>query len=134
MAFQSVRETQLQTLADLTTLITTIKEKEVTIKSNSIKGQHCLGKHNSGSTKPSPLMMKFLRSVDAINVLSNQALFKCPINIKPNLTPEEAATESALLKERRALMNQNIKRKRIMRNNALYFDNKIYRNSMVLSL
>jgi len=60
-------------------------------------------------------------------VLSNRALFKFPINIKPDLSPEELATESALLKERRVLINQDVERKRIkMRNNTLNLDNKIY--------
>jgi len=118
---------QSRTQADLATFTTTLKEKKVMIESDSIKDLHRLGKYNSGNAKPRPLLVKFLRSADAIQVLSNQALFKYPINIKPDLSPEELATESALLKERRALINQNVERKRIkMRNNVLYLDNKIY--------
>ena len=60
-------------------------------------------------------------------MLPNQALFKSPINIKPDLSTEELATKSALLKEQQALISQNVECKRIkMRHNALYLDNKIY--------
>jgi len=57
---------QTRTQADLTTFITTLKEKEVMIEPNSIKDLHHLGKYNSGNAKPCPLLVKFLRSADAI--------------------------------------------------------------------
>ena len=71
--------------------------------------------------------MKFLRSADSIKVLSSRSLFKYPTNIKSDLSPDELAAKSALLKEQRVLINQNIEHKRIkIKNNSLYLDNKLY--------
>jgi len=58
-----------------------------------------------------------------------------PIYIKPDLSPEERAKESILLKERWGLIQKGAERKQIkLRNGALFVDNQLMVVSRVLSL
>ena len=69
--------------------------------------------------------MKFLRSTDVSNVLRNKSKLSPPVYIKPDLTPEEKAKESMLLKERRSLIEQGVNRKQIkLLNNSILVSGK----------
>ena len=72
-----------------------------------------LGKFKTGNMKPRPLLVKFLRSADTANILSNKTQLSSPIFIKSDLTPEERTQESMLLKECRSLIDKGVNRKRI---------------------
>jgi len=65
---------------------------------------------NSNATKPRPILVSFLRSLDTSMTLSKIGEFKSPIHIKPGLSPEERAQESVLLKEHWSLIQKGAER------------------------
>ena len=90
-----------------------------------VKDCYRLGKFNASQSRPRPLMLKFLRNIDAAHILSNRKLLQPPVYVKPDLTLDERKAESLLLKERRALINKGITRNRIkLRNTQLLLDNQ----------
>ena len=97
------------------------------VEANSIKNCYRLGKFNPSRSKPRPIMVKFLRSLDTSSILANKKLLASPIYIKPDMTPEEKAIESILLKERKALIEQGHERRSIqMYKNSLYLNNQFW--------
>ena len=77
------------------------------ITAASFKDFYRLEKFDKNNTRPSPLLVKFLRSFDATLVLSNRKSLTSGISIKPDLTLQERKIENALLKERRKLTAQS---------------------------
>ena len=92
------RQTHLN--KDLECLLTCFSEIDNKIDSSAIKDFFHLGKHDSSSSRPRPLLVKFLRSADVNTLLQNRSKLTSLLSIKPDLTPEERAKESLLLKER----------------------------------
>jgi len=86
-----------------------------------------LGKFSAENSRPRPLLVKFLRALDASTVLFNRSKIKNPIMIKPDLTPEERKIESILLHERWNLIQQGINRKTIkLRNRQILVNNRLH--------
>ena len=71
------------------------------IDESSIKDCYRLGKYNAQANRPRPVLVKFLRYTDASNINNNKSKLSKPVFVKPDLTSEERAAESLLLKERR---------------------------------
>ena len=68
----------------------------------------------------------YLRYMDASNVLGNKSRLSPPVFIKPDLTAEERAMESLLLKERRRLIEKGVSRRHIrIGNQSLIVHNKV---------
>ena len=108
-------------------MATLLSEIDTSIERHAIKDSFRLGKFNPGNKRPRPLLVKFLRSADATNILSNKSKLKSPVYIKPDLTPEEKAKEQLLLKERRSLIEKGVNRKQIkLRGYNIYIDSKLH--------
>jgi len=80
------------------------------IDENSIKDCYCLGKYNAQASRPRPILVKFLRYADASNILNNKTKLSKSVYVKPDLSAEERAIESMLLKERRCLIEKGVAR------------------------
>jgi len=123
------REDRLQ--RDVENVLSVIPSTDKPIDANTIKDCYHLGKYNSQSNRPRPLLVRPLRSTDASNILRNKSKltsvtkFDSPIFTEPDLTPEERSLELLLLKERRRLIERGISHKQIkIRNYGIYIDNK----------
>jgi len=57
--------------------------------SDAIKDLYCLAKYDSKNEHPRPLLVKFLQSSVALDVLSNKSKLDTPVYIKPDLTPAD---------------------------------------------
>ena len=104
----TTRQDRLQ--LDVKSIISTFSKLENPINENSIKDCYRLGKYNAQASHPRPVLVKFLRYTDASNILSNKSKLSKPVFVKPDLTSEERAIESLLLKERRALIEKGVGR------------------------
>ena len=92
------------------------------IESSAIKDLHRLGKFKPSQQHPRPLLVQFLRALDAQAVLYDRSKLSPPILAKPDMTPEERNTESLLLKERWKLIQQGYSHKSIKIH--IYFNNQ----------
>jgi len=91
---------------------------------SAIKDCFRLGKYNTSHTRPRPLMVNFLRTIDATHILSIRTLLQSPVYVKPDLTQEERKTESLLLRKTRILIDKGISRNHIkLHNSQLLLDN-----------
>ena len=113
---------------ELGIVVNTLSGIDSSITSASIKDIYRLGKFKPDSNRPRPILVKFLRNLDATMVLSSKrSITSSEITIKPDMTYEERKTETVLLKERRTLINQGVERKHIrLRGNSIYVNNKLH--------
>ena len=112
---------------DLDCVLTSLAKTGVPIDSEDIKDLYRLGKYDSKNERPRPLLVKFLRSSVALDVLSNKTKLDTPVYLKPDLTPEERHKEMLLLKERRVLINKGVERKEIkIRNDSIFINNRFH--------
>ena len=97
------------------------------IQSQSIKDSLRLGKFNSTSSSPRPILVKFIRSVDVTNILANRWSLSPPYSLKPDLSPTERLKESILLKERWKLIQSGTLRKDIkIKNDRLFVHGNVF--------
>lgn len=97
------------------------------VNSSSIKDLHRLGKFKLAQERPRPIIVKFLRALDAKAVLSDHNNIPSSVLVKPDMSPERRNIESKLLKERYKLIQQGISRKSIkIRNTQLYVNNQLH--------
>jgi len=121
----TTRQDRLQ--MDVKSAVSVFSKLEDPIDGNSIKDCYRLGKYNTQASRPRPLLIKFLRYSDASNLLNGKSKLSKPIYVKPDLTPEERAMESLLLKERKSLIEKGIGRQFIkIRNQSLFVFNKLH--------
>ena len=92
------KETRLN--CDLDNLHHTLSNIDSSLNTSCIQDFHRLGKFNATNPKPRLLLVKFLRVFDATLVLSKRGSLPSPISVKPDLTREERAFDSAFLKIR----------------------------------
>ena len=86
-----------------------------------------LGKFKSPQTRPRPILVKLLRSIDVTAILANRWSLSSPLFIKPDMSPEERTTESTLLRERWSLIQAGNDRKKIkISNNRIYLNNQLF--------
>ena len=112
---------------DVDSILSALKDLDSPIDANSIKDCYRLGKYSPQACKPRPVLVKFLRYTDASNVLGNKSKLSPLVFVKPDLTAEERAMESLLLKERRALIEKGVSRQHIrIRNQSLIVHNKVH--------
>ena len=86
--------------SDLDHLIEVFHSINVPIEAHAVKDFHRLGKYKPTQSRPRPILVKFLRTIDVTTILSNRASLNASISIKQDLSPEEKHLESILLKER----------------------------------
>ena len=97
------------------------------VPSQSIRDCVRLGKYDESRNRP--VLAHLNRTCDVSNVLSNRhKLFTTPgISVKPHQSPKERATESTLLRQRRALIVSGIDKGSIkIRGNSIYVNNQNY--------
>ena len=81
----------------------------------------------SQQTRPRPILVKLLRSIDVTAILANWWSLSSPLLIKPDMSPEERTTESTLLRERWSLIQAGNDRKKIkISNNRIYLNNQLF--------
>ena len=88
-------------------------------------GSSTLGKYNESHTRP--ILVRLTRACEVQSILSQRyKLSQSPgISIKPDLSQEERAIESLLLKERKALIVSGTERKSIRIRGSTLFVNKV---------
>ena len=69
------------------------------INFTSNKDFYRLGKFKTDQKHARPILINFLRALDATSLLSSRSKFNPPVVIKPDMTAEERNTESLLLRE-----------------------------------
>ena len=108
----------------LTPIFTSI---DPSIQNSFIKDFHRLGKYKPDHTRPRPILVKFLRAIDAQFVLANRNKISQPIIIKPDLSKEDRDIQSILLRERWNLIQTGVGRRLIkIRNNQIYVNNQLF--------
>ena len=118
---------QLRMKKDMENVMEALSATDIDIEPSDIKDLYRLGKYDQKSERPRPLLVKFLRSNTAIDILSSKSKLEAPIYIKPDLTPQERQKERLLLKERRSLIDNGTERRYIkIRNDSLYLNNKLH--------
>jgi len=73
---------------------------------------------------PDQYVVKFLRYSDASNLLNSKSKLSNLVYVKPDLSPEERAMESLLLKEWRSLIEMGVARQ--FSNKAYFVFNKLH--------
>ena len=98
------------------------------IQAQSVSDVVRLGKYNHERTRPRPILVKLLRSVDVSTVLTRRRLLPVVYRIKLFLSQKERLCESMLLKERWLLIQSGTNRSsiKIKNNISLLVDNKLY--------
>jgi len=96
---------------DLHNISHVFSQTDLPLERQFIKDCRRLGKFNSDTTNLRLILVSFLRSAGASMALSKISEFKRPNFIKPDLSPEERANESVLLKQRWALIQKGVERK-----------------------
>lgn len=113
--------------SDLSKVVKTFSDLDDSIETNSIKDHFRLGKYQSNRQRPRPILVKFLRSSDALSILSKKKELQSSITIKPDMTKQERQIEQLLLKQRWQLLQSGYDRKQIkIRRNSLIVDNVVY--------
>ena len=95
---------------DLSNAVSVLSTLESSCQSQSICDCYRLGKYSPHGTRPRPLLVKFVRAIDASNILSKKGKLTRPYLIKPDMTQEQRKIESVLLKERWNLMQSGVSR------------------------
>ena len=109
---------------DVEHVLKSLSDIDDEIKSSAFKDIYRLGKFRDNRTKPRPLIVKFLHSIDVSNVLRNKSKLKSGIFLKPDLFADERAKESLLLKEWWSLIQKG---KRIkLQNFIIFVDNQAH--------
>ena len=75
------------------------------IEPSDVKDLYRLGKYDSKSERPRPLLIKFLRSSVVLNLLSSKYKLEAPIYIKPDLSPLERQKERLMHSQRKESSN-----------------------------
>ena len=93
----------------------------------SIRDCFRLGKFVTNSKRPRPLLVKLNRSADVMSLLSLKTSLPDSIVFKPDLSPQEQAINSLLLKERWLLIQSGVQRKSIkLRADSILVNGKVH--------
>ena len=109
--------------SDLKAILSSVPD----IERSAIKDVYRLGKFKPDQQRPRPLLVEFIRALDAEAILSNRSKLSPPVLAKPDMTAEERNIESILLKERWNLIQKGYPRKVIkVRSTYIYVNNQSY--------
>ena len=122
----TIRSERLE--SDFSKVVSVVSRINSNVHSQAIKDCFHLGKYDPQHKRPRPIMVRFIRTLDVSSILSKRSVLSPPINIKPDMFPEERLRDSILLKERWSLIIQSgISRSDIkIRKSHLYVKNKPY--------
>ena len=111
---------------DLSKAIELIHSLDESIPVQSIRECYRLGKYLQPN-RPRPLLVRMSRKSEVKTILSNQSTLSRPYYIKPDMSPEELATERLLLKERWSLIQSGVEKKDIKINkDSLYIKHQLH--------
>ena len=97
------------------------------VEPQSIKDCFRLGKCFPGSSRPRPILVKFIRISDVTDTLTKRSNLSHPYVIKPDMPHEQRVQESARLKERWHLIQSGVHRSNIkIRNDRLFVSNRLH--------
>ena len=97
------------------------------VTSNSVVDCHRLGKFDSLSLRPRPILAKLTRRIDVLSVLSQRKELRGKISIRADLSKQERLTERLLLGERWCLLQAGTNRRDIkIRQNSLWVSGKLH--------
>lgn len=116
--------------ADLEKVSSVLTSLDDPIPSTSIKDQFRLGKYSEQSSRPRPILVKFVRSSDAFRVLSKSRSLKKPFHVKPDLSPSQRVRDSVLLKERWSLITNGVPRASIKIRGSKLYVNQVLHGSL----
>ena len=108
---QGISSQAIRINGDLENLQHTLSNIDSSLNTLCIQDFYRLGKFNATNLKPRPLLVKFLRVFDATLVLSKRGSLPSSIYVKPDLTREERAVDSAFLKVRWNLIQSGTDKK-----------------------
>ena len=118
---------QMRIKKELEHALEALSKAEDKIDPSDIKDVHCLGKYDSKSEHPRPLLIKFLHSHIVLDILSSKTKLEAPIYIKSDMTLHDRQKERLLLKERRSLIDKGTECRYIrMRNDSIFVHNKLH--------
>ena len=104
-----------------------ISKLDPQISLSSVKDHLRLGKFDPESAHTRRILVKFLRASEAASVLSKPVGVKAPLSIKPDLSPQDRRRDSALMKERWALIQSGVNTSEIkIKGFRLLVCNKVY--------
>ena len=89
---------------DLESITNVLTETDATFNPLSIRDHIRLGKFVPDSSRPRPLLVKLNRSSDVQSLLSKENILNAPFRVKPDLSPEDRAIRSSLMKEKFSLI------------------------------
>ena len=111
---------------DLLSISTALSSIDASVSSQSVQDHFRLGKFNSTAKRPRPILVKFIRSCDASNILSKARKQPSSFLIKPDLSPEERKKEKCLMEQRWALIQKGCDRSEIkIKGSGLYVRNAL---------
>ena len=112
--------------SDLTNVVSVLSSIDPTIQSLSISDCFRLGKFTE-SSRPRPILVRFIRVVDASRILAKRSDLSPPFSLKPDLPFQQRVHNSLLLKQRWQLIQNGIDRKFItIKGDCLYVRRKLY--------
>ena len=112
---------------DLDHLVATFNSIEAPIEVHTIKDFHRWGKYSPTQSKPRPILVKFLRTIDVATILSNRGTLKAPLFIKQDLSSEEKKLDSILMNERWKLIQAGHNHKSIkIRKNSIFLNGNLF--------
>ena len=98
---------------DVKAILETLSSIKVQINPDHIIDCFRLGKFKQNQSRPRPILIKLQRTMDVNTILANKSSLPSPLIIKPDMSPQERAIESVLLKERWSLIKAGHNRKQI---------------------
>ena len=112
--------------SDLTNVVSVLSSIDPTIQSLSISDCFRLGKFTE-SSRPRPILVRFIRVVDASRILAKRSDLSPPFSLKPDLPFQQRVHNSLLLKQRWQLIQNGNDRKFItIKGDCLYVHRKLY--------
>ena len=111
----------LESISDLFT------ETDETFNPLSIRDHFRLGKYSPDSVRRRPLLVKLNRSSDVQLLLSKRNVLNAPYRLKPDLSPEDRAVQSILMKERFSLIEAGADRQSIrVSKTSIFINRRLY--------
>ena len=112
---------------DVKAVLETLSSIKVQINPDHVIDCFRLGKFKQNQSRPRPILIKLQRTMDVNTILANKSSLPSPLIIKPDMSPQERAIESVLLKERWSLIKAGHNRKQIkLSNNRIFVNNQLH--------
>ena len=113
-------------ISDVNQISALFSKSSLAIQSSSILDCHRLGKFSPTQTRPRQILVHFNSCTVVMNILSNRSSFS-PYLVKPDLSPEECATDRILMKQRWELLQSGTAKSSIkVKKNSLFVDGSLH--------